>query len=162
MLFRSNGVHFVFVCSDPNRAAGIVLNIRRKLGRQFAPQSARVMSERELRFGIVHDHKMAHTCGCCASADHFRFDDSDAQFFARASGGARRSNDAGANDQNVVNRRTHLRIPKQNGSRESKIKWLSALTNAEPVMLGYNLPARSATLPSKRLPTMLSCRQVSR
>src|SRR5262249_46161348 len=74
--------------------------------------------------------------------------------------GARGADHPAAHHDNSA-RAAHVRMPVRNGSPGPRSSIASAVTNVEPVMRGITLPPSTRAVPSKMLPTMLSCRQTS-
>src|SRR5262245_34947512 len=95
-----------------------------------------------------------------AHAEAARVHDRHGPAGARKVVGAAGANDAAAHNDDGT-RLAHARMPVRKGSLESSSRVASAVTKAEPVTRGMTWPSRIRMLPSKMLPTMLSCRQTS-
>jgi hypothetical protein len=135
MLAGSLGQLF-FVGGNPERARRFVLGCRRQAGAERLPQLLRAAGERELRFGVVHEHNVAHGGGSGARARQVALDQGDAQAGLRAGQSAGRAHDAGAGNEHIkalrrgraVSGCAHSGTPRRNGSVASKIRVLSAVT----------------------------------
>src|ERR1035438_9367524 len=148
--------HFLFVSRDPDRATLFVLDIIGQFGPQSLPQLLRVASQRKLRVAVIHDNDVAHSRSGCAAPNDVLAYHHDTQASTCEFVRTRRTHNAGTDNGNVIGCLTHARMPIHSGSRGSSTNSASAFTNADPLMLGYTLPSCTFTLPSNRLPTMLS------
>ena len=128
--------HLLFIRRNPDRAAGFELAVSRQLCGEFVPEDLRITGQSKLGLGIVHDNNMAHARRSRPSADDPGLDDGDTHPRAGAFRGACGADNACADNHCIVIEGSHRRIPQQNGSRSSRIKVASALTKAEPLMLG--------------------------
>ena len=135
--------HFLLVGRHPQRSAGIIIDIRRELRGEIAPETARIRRQRELGLGVVHHDDMAHRRGRRPPADGAPVEDDHRQARARAFRGAGGPDDARSDDGRVPAGH-QPRIPQMNGSSSSRISVDSAVTNAVPVMDGMTAPSRIA------------------
>src|SRR5690348_2207753 len=156
-LFAPHFGHLFLIGRHPNRSAWYVFDVRRKFRTQLLPELLRIAGESKLGFGVVHHHDVAHAGGSRAASHCVAIDDCDPHALAGALFRASCTDDARSNHNHVEGEPTHRRMPMQNGSRGSRTRFASALTNAEPLMLGCTCPSRTLILPSNTLPTMLSC-----
>src|SRR5215469_2220702 len=127
--------HFFIVDGDPDGSALLVLGIVGKLGPELLPEALRVASQRELGVGVIHHDDVAHSGGGGIRANGTLVENDNLQAATRALIGAGGADDAGPDDGEVA-AGAHARIPMQNGSRASRMSSASALTNADPRMLG--------------------------
>src|SRR5580704_982402 len=159
-VFAADFGHFVVVLRNPDGAAALVFGVERKFVRKLLPKKLRVASERELGFGIVHHDDVAHGRAGGARADRTFVQNGDAQSLFGKLVSAGRADDASANDD-CVGGGVHGQMTPLKGSRGSRRRSATAVTNAEPLMAGRIWPASMRTEPSKMLPTMLSWRHTS-
>src|SRR5215213_9090474 len=102
---------------------------------------------------------MAHA-GCCrAATDNAGFNDCQAHSLTGTLSRTRSPDDTGADDDHVVSFGAHLPMPMAKGSRASRIRSASAVIKAEPLIRGCTRLSTTLIVPSKILPTMLSCFQ---
>src|ERR1700730_15139227 len=156
-LLTPNFLHLLLVRGYPNRSTLFVFDVGWKIWTQLLPELLRVARESKLRLRIIHHHDVSHAGGGGATSDHIAINDPNPHALPDALLRASCTHNASSNDNHVVRCYAHRRMPMQNGSRVSRIKSASALTNAPPLMLGYTCPSQSLMLPSNKLPTMLSC-----
>src|SRR5882672_7324941 len=159
ILLAADLQHLVLGGRYPNGSARFVFHVRRQAGTQFLPEPLRVTRQSKLRFGIIHHHNVSHASRRRTAAGHISVNDRAAQALPHTLMRTGCTDDASAHDHDVVGCSAQARMPMQNGSSESNSSSASALTNAEPLMLGHTCPSRTRTLPSKMLPTILSCFQ---
>src|ERR1035438_2614064 len=111
------------------------------------------MSESQLRRRIVHNDNMPHPRSRRAAANACAFDDRRSQPATRALHRARRTHNARSHNDHVPGL-AHSGMPAENGSSGFRMSRLSAVTKAEPVMLGMSLPSRSSYDPSNTVSRM--------
>lgn len=70
-------LHFLLVGGNPKRFTLLIFDIFRQFRSQFLPQLLRVVRQRELRLGVVHDDDVSHACASGAAADDIAVDDHD-------------------------------------------------------------------------------------
>ena len=158
-MFASGLVHLLVIRRDPDRSAWFELTRRWEFFGEIVPEPLRVFCECKLSLRVVHNDDMSHS-GRGRSGRHAgRFDHDNLQSFCCQCSRTSGSYDTCSYDSDVISHRSP--IPKQNGSFSSKINSLSAVIKADPRIDGMIFSSTMFTVPSKILPMMLSCRQVS-
>jgi hypothetical protein len=100
-LFTVDLGHFFFVGREPKSAALVVFDIRRQIANELLPQCARIRSQSELCFGIIHDHDVAHAGRSGSTRDGATIQHEHFESGPGAFGRTRGPHDASAHDDDV-------------------------------------------------------------
>src|SRR6185369_16627388 len=132
---------------DPDRPAMLVLRFGRKFVGELVPQTSRVTCQCQLSFIVIHENYMPHACCGCSCCNAICIEHEYPKSRCRQTRGTRCSDNPRTDDRDVV---THLSIPKRSGSCGSRIRSISAVTYAEPRMIGIIFSPSSRTRPSNK------------
>jgi hypothetical protein len=94
--------HFLFIRRNPDRPRLLEFDVVWQLRTQFVPQALRIIRQRKLRVGVIHDDDVSHAGSRRSTSHSIAVDHRNSQATGRKSIGTSGSHNPGAHHDNVM------------------------------------------------------------